>query len=385
MWFNSYLQAANDLLITYKGDIPFSSFLKKFFSLNKKYGSTDRRYITELSYNYFRLGRSLPDASVTERILTGYFLCIERKDDLLEFFKPEWSRYAEESVERKIEFLKRFSIEEVFPWVSELSAEMDADKFSISFLIQPDLFLHIRRGNEITVQQKLAAAGISYNVISGDCIALPNKTKIDGVITPDIEAVIQDYNSQQTITAINPQLLNINSPISVWDCCAGSGGKSILVKDHYPNVVLTVSDVRPSILHNLKKRFVRAGIRNYKLFIADLTSNFEFRNSKFDVIICDAPCTGSGTWSRTPEQLYFFEPHRISYYAELQRKIVANAAKHLRENGLFLYITCSVFKKENEDVVEFIQKNLQLHLQTQQYLKGYEKKADTLFVALFSS
>lgn len=72
-------------------------------------------------------------------------------------------------------------------------------------------------------------------------------------------------------------------------------------------------------------------------------------------------------------------------YFNLQKKIVSNAAKALKKNGCLLYITCSVFKKENEDVVRFIEKNSSLKLIEMRYLKGYEKKADSLFTALFTA
>ena len=104
----------------------------------------------------------------------------------------------------------------------------------------------------------------------------------------------------------------------------------------------------------------------------------------FDLIIADVPCTGSGTWPRTPEQLTFFHKKEIGSYAVLQRKIVENAVPHLAANGYFLYVTCSVFKKENEENVAFIQQKFQLKLLSMEYLKGYEMQADTLFVALFA-
>jgi 16S rRNA (cytosine967-C5)-methyltransferase len=105
----------------------------------------------------------------------------------------------------------------------------------------------------------------------------------------------------------------------------------------------------------------------------------------FDLVICDAPCTGSGTWSRTPEQLFFFTANKIDKYAALQRKIVSNAIPFLKAGGYFLYITCSVFKKENEEVAGFIKSEFHLQLVKMELLKGYNKKADTMFVALFSS
>jgi 16S rRNA (cytosine967-C5)-methyltransferase len=169
----------------------------------------------------------------------------------------------------------------------------------------------------------------------------------------------------------------------VWDCCAGSGGKSILAVDVLKDIDLTVSDIRPSIITNLKRRFEEAAIKNYTAVIADLTNlKSEIPRQKFDLIICDAPCTGSGTWSRTPEQLYFFDKEKIAYYSNLQKKIVTNTIPHLAKDGFFLYITCSVFKKENEEVVEFIQNNSKLQLVKQEVLTGYDKKADTMFTTL---
>jgi 16S rRNA (cytosine967-C5)-methyltransferase len=56
----------------------------------------------------------------------------------------------------------------------------------------------------------------------------------------------------------------------------------------------------------------------------------------------------------------------------------------MKKNGLFLYITCSIFRRENEDVVNFIEENTRMKLNKIEYLKGYTRKADTLFSALFT-
>jgi 16S rRNA (cytosine967-C5)-methyltransferase len=62
---------------------------------------------------------------------------------------------------------------------------------------------------------------------------------------------------------------------------------------------------------------------------------------------------------------------------------VSNAVKNLNEDGYLLYITCSIFKKENEENVNYFRENLNLTLIKSTYLKGYEMQADTLFTALF--
>jgi 16S rRNA (cytosine967-C5)-methyltransferase len=171
---------------------------------------------------------------------------------------------------------------------------------------------------------------------------------------------------------------------SAWDCCAASGGKTILLHDHFPSAKLTATDIRENILINLRNRLKRAGIRSYQAFVADLVGK-SFLSQKFDVIICDAPCSGSGTWGRTPEQLHFFTREKIDHYAGLQKKIALNASRSLKPGGYFLYITCSVFYLENEDVVAYLQQNSGLKLVVQQYHTGYDKKGDTLFTALFTA
>ncbi|HEX2533926.1 MAG TPA: Fmu (Sun) domain protein, partial [Chitinophagaceae bacterium] len=141
--------------------------------------------------------------------------------------------------------------------------------------------------------------------------------------------------------------------------------------------------IRESILHNLKQRFREAGVTRYNTRVLDVAGGRRPRGY-FDIILCDAPCTGSGTWGRTPEQLYFFTEDRIAHYVQLQRRIAREASRALKRGGYFLYITCSVFQEENESVVAYLQEGTELKLVSQQYHSGYTQKADTLFSALFT-
>ena len=68
-----------------------------------------------------------------------------------------------------------------------------------------------------------------------------------------------------------------------------------------------------------------------------------------------------------------------------QKKIVNNTMMHLAKDGWFVYITCSVFAEENENMVDYIQEHHSCQLMEMKYLKGYDKKADTLFVAYFKN
>ena len=389
--FHRYLQYASVILSKYNGIEPLHLYLKKYFSENKKHGSRDRKQITSLCYHYFRLGFGVSsNIPMAEKFLLAAFLLEKKPSLLLENLKPGWNQNIRLDIEEKIEIIKNiFDPNKIFPFRNELSDEINYQNFSLSFLIQPKLFIRIRPGYKNSILNKLKSADILFEKISDSCFAFANNEKVSDVINIDKEVVIQDYNSQRVGDLLKSYITYPTLSISTWDCCAASGGKSILAYDLFKNIDISVSDTRKNILENLKKRFTKAGITSYHSFVADLSVSTPLeeiqRKLPFNLIIADVPCSGSGTWSRTPEKLNYFSEKSIETYSILQKKIVSNVAKYLIKDGYLLYITCSVFKKENEENVNFIQKNLNLVLIKSQYFKGYEIQADTLFIALFQA
>lgn len=380
----SHINTAKTILQQYAGEVPFSNFLKNFFTKEKKYGSRDRRTISSLCYNYFRLGSALNESSIDDRLITSTFILSAQPNELLEIERPQWNEKISCSLQEKIEWLQ-IDVNEIFPFNNELSVNVDRPAFNKSFLIQPDLFIRTRPGKHQQVLNKLNVSKQTYKEINNRCIVLANSTKLDEIIDINRDAVIQDLSSQRVgEMMLLPQL---PKAATVWDCCAASGGKSIMAYDFLNEINLTVSDVRQSIIHNLHVRFKEAGIKRFQSFVADITDSNKLKaavgTSKFDLIICDVPCSGSGTWSRTPEQLLFFKQHEITRYADRQKKIALNAIQYLKPAGYFLYVTCSVFEKENEQLVQFIQQQSKLQLIKMELLKGYHLKADTMFAALF--
>lgn len=359
--------------------------LKRSFAANKKFGSKDRKSITSLCYNYYRLGNALKNKITEERIIIATFLCSNTSNKVLEALAPDLNEQIHLPIQEKC-VLQGINPKHIFPFLEELGADIDFDNFAYSFLKQPLFFLRIRVGKKEIVYVKLKNANIVFEVIADNCIALPQTTKIDEILILNKEVVVQDYNSQRVFNYIKNEINILPKLPKVWDCCAASGGKSILIFDILKgNIDLKVSDIRPSILNNLKARFKDAGIKNYHTSSVDMSKceNISIKK-EYDIIICDAPCTGSGTWARTPEQLAFFNKKSIIEFVALQKSIASNAIQQLKKGGLFFYITCSVFKKENEEVVEYLQQNENFNLLHKEYLKGYDMQADTMFVAVFT-
>ena len=391
--YHSYINSALNIIEAYKGEKPFAVFIKQLFAANKKYGSRDRKQIASLCYNFFRMGFAGSDLLPDQKMLLATFLCETEPSPVLEKLQPEWNNLITVPLLEKLAIVRtQFSLLDIFPFEDELSKEIETAPFIESLLKQPDLFMRIRPKAKTNVLKKLEKFNLPFQLIDNDCVRFPTSANLEEFFELDKEVVIQDYNSQKVLSCLKNICLpfrdttgNRNTNFSVWDCCAASGGKSILFSDVVSQKFdLTVSDIRPGIISNLHQRFKKAGIKEYKYFIADISnSDVKELATDVDIIICDAPCSGSGTWSRTPEQLCFFKRHTIQDYSILQKQIVSNVLPYLRRGGLFIYITCSVFEDENENIAEFIASDCNAKLLQQQFLAGYEKKADSMFVAVF--
>lgn len=376
------LKTFQRLLSEYPEDTPLNKFLPGFYRQNKQMGSTDRKVASRLIYNYFRLGNALANHPPEERLIVAEFLCNTQVNSFIQHFKPEWALCIDFSVDQKLQMIKTaypdFKLEDVFPWADQLSADIDQQAFLKSFFTQPDLFVRVRHGFESQVKQALTKANVAFKDEGNNCYSLPNGTKLEGIFADEHWVEVQDYSSQQTARYFRPEKWD-----NWWDACAASGGKSLLLHNLQPEIKLVVSDIRESVLANLDERFQQAGLRKYQKKILDLTQNNDqvLHDYFFDGIILDAPCSGSGTWGRTPEMITQFHPQRIEFFQRLQQNIARNVVKHLKPGKPLIYITCSAFKAENEDVVDFVTEELGLQLEAKAVLKGYENKADTMFVA----
>lgn len=386
-----HLRSFSNLLAAYTPGVPLSRFLTGFFRENKQMGSKDRKAVTRFAYHYFRLGHALKTAELKERLVMAEFLC-STESVLVEAENQELNARITWSLEDKLAWLEKedlFHLQDVFPWANYLSPQLDASAFFRQFLIQPLLFVRLRKGKENKVQHLLEQHQIPFERLSdlgaeavGDDIrqilALPNGTALDQIKGLKGQMEVQDLSSQRSLSRVTA-----NNGESWWDACSGAGGKSLMLMDCFPDINLLVSDIRPSILRNLDERFEAAGIGNYRRKIIDLTKETTsiLGRELFDGILLDAPCTGSGTWGRTPEMLSAFKESFIEEFAELQKNIAVNVARHLKPGGKLYYITCSVFSAENEEVVNHIAQQTGLSIAHSEYLTGYHDRADTLFVA----
>jgi 16S rRNA (cytosine967-C5)-methyltransferase len=360
---------------------PLSRYLTRFFKENKQMGSSDRKMTSRFIYNHFRLGNALKDANLLDKLCFAEFLC-EVESSLLALHYPDLAEYISESLEYKLNHLKskiHLDWKEVFPMLDHLSESVEKESFVRSHFVQPDLFIRIKRGNELLVSSSLKEKGIAFKELNPNTLALPNGFRLQDFPKLEGKYEVQDLSSQKTIS-----FMEASSAEKWWDACAASGGKALMFLDKYPKVDLLVSDIRLSILRNLNDRFDKAKLASPKRQkVLDLTSDTStiLGKEEFDGIMLDVPCSGSGTWGRTPEMIQQFSKQKLQEFSDLQKKIASNVVKHLKIGKPLIYMTCSVYADENEQVVNYLVDQFGFKVEKMELIKGYEDKADSMFAA----
>lgn len=136
----------------------------------------------------------------------------------------------------------------------------------------------------------------------------------------------------------------------VLDMCAGRGGKTALLAQLLPQARIEAWELSPGRVKAHEREMRRLGFaERIHLFRGDaLSLDPEVSPG---LILLDAPCTGSGTWGRHPEGKWRFSEKHVSACAERQRELLSRAARMIAPGGFVVYVTCSLFREENEQVV----------------------------------
>ncbi len=150
------------------------------------------------------------------------------------------------------------------------------------------------------------------------------------------------FEFQDESAQIACALTDVRPGMQVCDLAAGAGGKSLALAALMKNQgQIIASDIAASRLAQLEPRAVRAGVR-----IIRTEAN---PAGRFDRVLVDAPCSGSGTWRRQPDQKWRLTPERLAMFQRLQDELLDRGASLLAPGGRLVYATCSVLRCENEE------------------------------------
>lgn len=152
---------------------------------------------------------------------------------------------------------------------------------------------------------------------------------------------LQDASSQAAMEA-----LDLASGVRVLDYCAGGGGKTLALAARHEGAWFA-HDADPRRMADLPARARRAGVTVTLCETEDLSGL-----APFDAVLCDVPCSGSGTWRRAPQAKWDLTPEALAQLTDTQHDILLDAARLLAPAGQLIYTTCSVLTLENEHVIE---------------------------------
>lgn len=216
------------------------------------------------------------------------------------------------------------------------------------------LYLRVnqRRGSIVDAIASLAAEGVEVIVheAQSGCLRVgtnPRRVKLSQAYETGLIEV-QDAASQTAVSH-----LTIPDGAHVLDYCAGGGGKALAISDGF-DCSVTAHDIAEQRMKDVAPRADRAGAN-----ILQVQTDALKAAGPFDVVIVDAPCSGSGTWRRNPEAKWAFTMAKLNNFSGLQADVIASAAAYVRPGGSLYYMTCSVFRAENDSVVDgFIARDL---------------------------
>lgn len=168
--------------------------------------------------------------------------------------------------------------------------------------------------------------------------------------------------SLSSMIAVNCYLDDKKDP-TVLDLCGAPGGKSIYLEELVPKAKIYCCDVYPHRVELIKKYAARMG-SNIIPVLSDATKIMPEWIDKFDMVICDVPCTGLGVYKNKPDILFNKKESDVKKIVSLQSEILENAKNYVKVGGLLCYSTCTVLKEENDGVIdEFLNKNTSFRLE----------------------
>ena len=164
---------------------------------------------------------------------------------------------------------------------------------------------------------------------------------------------VQEASSMYLEQALR-QTVELSRPLKVLDLCAAPGGKSTLIQSILPEDSLLVSnEVIRSRAGVLQENMIKWGAAGVVVTNNDPADLGRLENY-FDVIVVDAPCSGSGLFRREPEAIEEWSPDNVQLCHQRQQRILSDIWPALRKDGVLIYSTCSYSKEEDEEILDWM-------------------------------
>lgn len=388
------IQAVYDNITQIFRDQKFAphSVIESCFKKNKQFGSRDRKFIAETTYNLVRhwillnyLAETTQepyDKENLNKILACYFIMVNSP------FKNEFNQgLNEEDITNKLNAINDPRILYSFPeWIfdkglAELGETWLSNLKELNTEAKAVLRINTIKTTKELVSQFLTAEGIDFieNKDCEDALILGTKKNITNSVPYQSGWFeMQDISSQKV-----SKLLDVQPGMNVIDACAGAGGKALhlaALMENKGNII--VYDPEKNKLTELKKRAFRAGITCIQAHDLADEKIVQKLIGKADRLLLDAPCTGIGVIKRNPHSKWKINQELYNQVTALQEMVLNNYSKFLKPGGIMVYATCSILPSENEQQINrFIAANNQFELMQSETLLPADTGFDGFYMA----
>lgn len=367
-------QAISLLAEVLKFERPADGVLSQYFKTHRELGHADRGRLAELTYAVLRhlnslrdvVGRSAPPEGHEARYLILAALIrlqsrnLREIEHLLKGDETEWFGRLKAAGQEKTPESQSPAVRHEWPtWLEEALAAMpsmsdnERDALARSMLQPAPLDLRI---NPVRAKRPEILAQLEkHGIVAAETPYSPWGMRVEG--KPAIQRhpafekgdmEVQDEGSQLLVALLAPKRGEM-----VLDFCAGAGGKTLLMGALMKNTGrLYATDISEKRLAKLGPRVARAGLSNVQAIrIAhERDDRIQRLAGKFDRVLVDAPCSGTGTLRRNPDLKWRQTPEQVVELTGMQTKILEAAAPLVRPGGVLVYATCSLLVQENGDI-----------------------------------
>lgn len=342
--YQAVLELITDI---FKDEQPADGIINEYLRSRKYIGSKDRRFITETTWQIIRNRRKLEfdSQSVEPRKILLFFA----KDKLSEIF--DGSPYGLAPLSSQEQKLLSAENEQPYPAAVEaecpdwLFAKINDMEFCKALNQPAEADFRANGHSREEVIARLESEGIS----AAPMPYAPQGFRVKDRFALGNCAAYQDgwFEPQDEASQIAALLCDVRPEHKIIDYCCGAGGKSLALADLLRNQGhILAHDISAKRLENIKPRITRLGVKNIELIDIVATTDRDF-----DRFIIDAPCSGTGTWRRSPDAKFRLTAQKLFGLNQIQAELLSIAAAKTKIGGRIIYITCSVLPDENEDII----------------------------------
>ena len=318
---------------------PADTIVTHYFKQRRYAGSKDRRAVRELVFRAVRRTAERPKSGRSAALGLA-----EDEPELLTLFGqprgPEPLNDSDEAAAAAYvpDWLRR----EVAPVVSEHEWPALLDRAPL------DLRVNVSRASRDELLDQFE--GGTPTPLSPWGIRLPADTRVD--LHPAFQAglvEVQDEGSQLIVLACEPA-----DKEQILDLCAGAGGKTLALAAAAPAAIILATDSNRKRLTQMIPRRERAHASVQERLLnppLELDELADWRGMA-DLVLVDAPCSGSGTWRRNPEGRWRLTPERLSNLVEAQQRLLGIAAELVKPGGRLVYAVCSLLSREGSGQID---------------------------------